>query len=91
MMREARKLTIEFIPAEEEIMEDEESEGLVWVDWKEKSENLLSSSLGGIPAKLPVVGDGRTCKVYTSTSDEKRRHTHIINIITKNINKKMKI
>lgn len=35
-------------------MDEEELEGLVW-DWKEKSENSVSSSL----KKFPVVGDGR--------------------------------
>lgn len=52
------------MPAEDENIDDEELEVLVW-DWKEKSENLLSSSLEDSPAKLPVVGDGRS---YTNTS-----------------------
>lgn len=60
-MKEALINTVELTPwSDDENMDEEELEGLVW-DWKEKSENSVFSSL----KKLPVVGDGRA---YTNTT-----------------------
>jgi hypothetical protein len=52
-------------------MADEELEGLVW-DWKEKSEYFVSSSLEYCPAKVPVVGDGRTLEEEKRTGESRR-------------------